>query len=86
MKQKEYLTAKEFAEKFNVSIGWVYKYVKTGDIPVIKMPGNVIRIDSEKYLQQYGDSSTAKKHRSLKICNSSLSSQYHIKGDTSWLD
>ena len=78
-----FLTVKEFASIYKVTISWVYKYVKTGEIPIVNMPGGALRIDYAAYQARYENGQV---NRSLKISISNSPSRYPKKGDYSWLE
>lgn len=78
-----FLKVKDFADMYGVSLSWVYKYVKTGEIPIVQMPGGALRIDYAAYKARY---ESGQQNRSLKISISNSPSRYHTRGDDTWLD
>ncbi len=41
------LTAEELAERWRVSVGWVYSKTRSGDIPKVPLPGRYFRYSLE---------------------------------------
>jgi len=80
------MSVKEFANSFGLSKATVYRYIQTGEIPIVPLPGKIRRIDYEKYIEQYGQGSLNEPCSLKTDSYGSSSGLYHQKGDTSWLD
>lgn len=75
------LKPREVAERLNVSVSLVYKWARSGELPLVPLPGSVVRIDWDAFT---GVKPRSQVSRSLKT-KKNASNPYHQKGDTGWL-